>query len=86
MCLGPAAAAYGIPCHAVPSQLQHIDFWFFRCLLFFFQSELPSDPRIPGVWVGGCLGTCHQCHQCHQAEDWPPDPSVSAGDGAVSWG
>lgn len=34
--------------------------FFFRCRLFFFQSELPLDPRIPGVWVGGCLGIWHR--------------------------
>lgn len=27
----------------------------FRCLLFFFQSELPLAPSIPGVCGGGCL-------------------------------
>lgn len=42
-----------MPCRAEPDSSSTFFFW---CRLFFFQSELPLDPRIPGVWVGGCLG------------------------------
>lgn len=78
---------YAMPCWA--RQLKHI---FFRCLLFFFQSELPLDPRIPGVWVGGCLGIWHQSWSMGSSATRPWELACRhrdvwlAGDGAVGCG
>lgn len=76
-----------MPCWA--RQLKHI---FFRCPLFFFQSELPLDPRIPGVWVGGCLGIWHQSWSMGSSATRPWGLAYRhqdvwlAGDGAVGCG